>query len=193
MPLNQIGGACYHGLQSDGRDFHDRRVNWDPMSTPPRKADPSRIAALPPAVGCAARLGLFVAILMISGACQSGPLLAFQGARHYAAGSEALEQGDDERAVLELRRAADLVPHASEIQNHLGLAYLANGQIDRAREAFEIALELDCDNEAAKMNLARLMNPSEGTSRELDASMLRADEGSAGQREKLDGGDSHGG
>ena len=99
---------------------------------------------------------LLLAVVWIG--CTSGPVLAFHGARHYAVGSEALEQGEAERAITELSEAARLVPHASEIQNHLGLAYWTAGQLDDARSAFERAVELDCDNHVARANLARVTN-----------------------------------
>jgi Flp pilus assembly protein TadD len=51
-----------------------------------------------------------------------------------------------------LSRAAELVPQASEIQNHLGLAYWAEGQPEEARLAFDRAIALDCDNIAARQN-----------------------------------------
>lgn len=103
-------------------------------------------------------LSLLFALLLafVLGGCQSEAARAFRGARHYAAGSEALERGASARAVFELSLAAELVPHASEIQNHLGLAYLAEGDVTRARRAFERAVELDCDNAAAAANRARL-------------------------------------
>ena len=89
--------------------------------------------------------------------CGSTTAQGFQGARHYAVGSRALDEGDAPRAILELERAARLVPHASEIQNHLGLAYWAEGREDEARNSFEQAVELDCDNVEARQNLGLLM------------------------------------
>ena len=88
------------------------------------------------------------------------PLRAFRGAQHYAAGSESLERGDSARALEELSRAAELVPQASEVQNHLGLAYWANGRPEEARIAFDRAIKLDCDNTAARQNRRAL---EEGT------------------------------
>jgi Flp pilus assembly protein TadD len=96
-----------------------------------------------------------VLVLSIA-ACESPPIRSIRGARHYAEGSEALERGESTLAILELERAARFVPEASEIQNHLGLAYWADGQIERARFVFEHAVELDCDNLAAQRNLERL-------------------------------------
>jgi Flp pilus assembly protein TadD len=89
------------------------------------------------------------ALLLLACACTS-----FQAARLYQSGTEALRAGDAGRAVQELERAAALEPDASEIQNHLGLAYAAAGRGDDARRAFERALALDCDNAAARHNLA---------------------------------------
>lgn len=77
----------------------------------------------------------------------------WQAARLYRSGTQALVRGDIERAVDDLERAAVLEPHASEIQNHLGLARLAAGDEPAARRAFARAVELDCDNAAARRNL----------------------------------------
>jgi Flp pilus assembly protein TadD len=79
---------------------------------------------------------------------------SFRAARLYRSGTAALDRGDATRAIAELQRAAALAPHASEVQNHLGLAYAAAGRHDEAQHAFERALELDCDNGAARQNLA---------------------------------------
>jgi Flp pilus assembly protein TadD len=77
----------------------------------------------------------------------------FQGARLYGSGSEALERGDTARAIVDLERAAELVPQGSEIQNHLGIAYAAEGRHAEALRAFRRAVALDCDNAAAQRNL----------------------------------------
>ncbi len=79
-----------------------------------------------------------------------------QGARHYSAGNDALAAGDAGHAVHHFEEAARLVPHASEIQNHLGLAYQAAGRRDDALAAYERAVDLDCDNAAAQHNLDAL-------------------------------------
>ena len=76
-----------------------------------------------------------------------------EGARLYRSGTRALDVGDSARAVTELERAAQLVPHGSEIHNHLGLAYAADGRPDDARASFERSVALDCDNAAAQRNL----------------------------------------
>ncbi len=78
---------------------------------------------------------------------------SFQGARLYRRVSDALERGETARAIADLERAVGLVPYASEVQNHLGLAYDAAGRPGDAHQAFERAVELDCDTEAARDNL----------------------------------------
>ena len=92
---------------------------------------------------------LTAAILAIVVGCAS-----YRGARLYQSGSAALERGEVERAVADLERSAALVPHASEVQNHLGLAYGAAGRDEDALRAFRRAVELDCDNQQAVHNLA---------------------------------------
>lgn len=105
------------------------------------------------------RAVMLVGILVLAGVamgCESSAMRAFRGARHYAAGTEALTRSDPVLAISELEQAASLVPHASEIQNHLGLAYWADGRPQEARSAFETAVKLDCGNVAAQNNLERL-------------------------------------
>jgi len=76
-----------------------------------------------------------------------------EGGRLYVSGTEALDQGDTRRAIADLERAAEFVPEVSEVQNHLGLAYAAEGREAEAERAFERAVALDCSNDAAKQNL----------------------------------------
>lgn len=80
---------------------------------------------------------------------------AWQGAVLYGSGTGALDRGEVFRAVDDLERAAALVPQASEIQNHLGLAYTAAGRDDDALVAFQRAVDLDCENVAAQRNLSK--------------------------------------
>ena len=93
----------------------------------------------------------FLALLLALAA--AGGCASLDGWRLYVSGTEALDAGQPTRAVADLERAATLVPEASEIQNHLGLAYAAAGRDADALRAFERAVELDCDNQAAVANL----------------------------------------
>ena len=78
---------------------------------------------------------------------------SFRAAHLYQSGTAALEAGDGQRAVAELERAAALAPEASEVQNHLGLAYASQGRHADALLDFRRAVALDCDNAAAVANL----------------------------------------
>ena len=111
----------------------------------------------------ARRIQVAIAILLVGGflgGCQSAPMRAWQGAQHFSAGDAALEREDPQEAIRELTLAATLVPHATEIQNHLGLAYWKAGDELAAVRAFEAALEIDCDNQPARVNLDRLLEVS---------------------------------
>lgn len=101
---------------------------------------------------------LAVAIAAVAALACAHPLHdTIEGARLYGAGTRALDRGDPAGAIDRLERAARLVPHASEIRHHLGLAYQASGEPERARAALETAVALDCENDAARRSLARLL------------------------------------
>jgi Flp pilus assembly protein TadD len=93
-----------------------------------------------------ARFAVLVALALLG--CAS-----LEGARLYRSGTSALDRGEPARAIADLERAAQLVPQASEVQNHLGLAYAAAGREQDAARAFRRAVELDCENAAARENL----------------------------------------
>ena len=99
-------------------------------------------------IGKVGAWGLAGIIALASLGCAS-----FQGARLYQSGTEALDRGENAVAITQLERAAELVPTASEVQNHLGLAYQAAGRGADARLAFRRAVDLDCTNAAAAENL----------------------------------------
>ena len=90
---------------------------------------------------------LSLLVLSVSG-CAS-----FRAAQLYQSGTHALDRGDAAAAIRDLEAAEELAPEASEIQNHLGLAYREAGRFGEARAAFVKAVELDCENEAAQRNL----------------------------------------
>ena len=52
----------------------------------------------------------------------------------------------------DLVKFAHLVPEASDVPNQLGIAYTAAGREEEALAAFERAVALDCDNQAAVAN-----------------------------------------
>jgi Flp pilus assembly protein TadD len=93
-------------------------------------------------------------VLCVASALAFAGCASFQGARLYASGTQALDRGESSRAIADLERATVLVPEASEVQNHLGLAYTAAGRDGDALRAFQRAVDIDCDNGAAAENLA---------------------------------------
>jgi Flp pilus assembly protein TadD len=95
------------------------------------------------------RAAACIALVVLLSGCAT-----LEGYRHYRLGNAALDRGDVLRAVVELELAARLVPERSEVQNHLGIAYVAAGRPRDALAAFERAVALDCDNAAAQENLA---------------------------------------
>ena len=94
-----------------------------------------------------------IALALVACAALAAGCASFRGARLYQSGSAALERGDAPGAIDDLERAAALVPQASEVQNHLGLAYARAGRDAEALRAFQRAVELDCENAAAQENL----------------------------------------
>lgn len=85
--------------------------------------------------------------------CLLAGCASFDATRAFQRGTAALERGEPERAVVELERAAALVPDSSAVRNHLGIAYEAAGRPDDARRAYEEAVAISCENEAAQYNL----------------------------------------
>ena len=94
------------------------------------------------------RMGCVLCAVVLALGCSS-----FRAARLYQSGTGALDRGDSRQAIAELERAAELSPEASEVQNHLGLAYQAAGRKTDAEFAFRRAVALDCGNAAAVENL----------------------------------------
>ena len=118
-------------------------------------------------------LAVAVVSTIALGCASLPPVRSLRAARYYAAGTDALDRGDSSVAITELERAAALMPTASEIQNHLGLAYWSDGREAAALRALERAVELDCDNEAARANLASLHRArgASGTAAATDATV----------------------
>ncbi len=92
---------------------------------------------------------LWIAIFLFGNAsCAS-----YTGARLYVRGTQELDRGEVAQAIATLETAAAYAPDASEIQNHLGIAYREAGDNEKALRAFRRAVDLDCTNQAAQHNL----------------------------------------
>ena len=96
------------------------------------------------------RLFLAVAIASLLAACAT-----VDATRLFRAGTAALDRVDAASALRDLEEAARLLPESSAVHNHLGLAYAASQRDADALAAFERAVALDCDNQAAQENLSR--------------------------------------
>ncbi len=107
----------------------------------------------------------------------------WRGARLYQSGSRALERGEVDQALVDLAAAASLVPQASEVHNHLGIAQLEAGRDVEALASFEEAVRLDCDNQAATDNLASLKArvAREAAIEAVSEKMIRASPGQTGE------------
>ena len=113
---------------------------------------------------------IVVCLAIFASGCSSlPPVRAIRAARHYAAGTKALDRGDAASAIAELERAVVLMPEASEIHNHLGLAYWSDARNDDALRELERAVALDCDNDEARVNLALFRAAREARSEGSDS------------------------
>lgn len=99
--------------------------------------------SLRPLVPC-----VLTAVLALSGCA------TVEAGRHLDAGNAALDAGRPAEAIPHFEAAIALVPEASELHNHLGIALAAEGRHRQALASFERAVFLDCDNQAAQQNLA---------------------------------------
>ena len=75
---------------------------------------------------------------------------------HYTRGTDALEQGDFETAIIELEEAVHLDPSLSRNHGNLAYAYLETGRIQDAWVRGRNAVILDPANEYARRNWGRI-------------------------------------
>lgn len=134
-------------------------------------------------------LGAGMLALSLVACAGSAPVRAVRAARYYAAGTRALDRGESRAAIEALEFAVDLMPNASEIHNHLGLAYWSEGRSEEALRELEHAVELDCENEAARVNLARLRAESHVDGRVESGVEGGAGTGAANRETGFDGGE----
>ena len=69
---------------------------------------------------------------------------------------EAIQNGEYDEAVRELKKAISIKPDYPDLHNYLGIAYGNNGMIDDAVHEFEIALKINPYYIKARLNLALL-------------------------------------
>jgi Flp pilus assembly protein TadD len=69
---------------------------------------------------------------------------------------EAIQNGNTDEAIRELKKALALKPDYPDLHNYLGIAYGNNGMVDDAVHEFEIALKINPYYSKARLNLALL-------------------------------------
>lgn len=67
---------------------------------------------------------------------------------------EAIQNGEYDAAIAELKRSLAITPHYPDIHNLLGIAYANQGMTDDAVMEFETALKINPDYLKARLNLA---------------------------------------
>ena len=76
------------------------------------------------------------ALMLLAGCQPSGPKSLLQG-------QEYIQDGEYQKALKSLTRAAELIPAHPQVWNHLGLAYHGAGQPEKAVQAYRQALQID--------------------------------------------------
>lgn len=69
---------------------------------------------------------------------------------------EAIQSGDNDEAIRELKKAIALKPDYPDLHNYLGIAYGNKGMVDDAVQEFEVALKINPYYLKARLNLALL-------------------------------------
>jgi Flp pilus assembly protein TadD len=69
---------------------------------------------------------------------------------------EAIQNGDNDEAMRELKKAVALKPDYPDLHNYLGIAYGNAGMVDDAVQEFEISLKINPYYLKARLNLALL-------------------------------------
>lgn len=69
---------------------------------------------------------------------------------------EAIQRGDNDEAIRELKKAIVLKPDYPDLHNYLGIAYGNHGMVDDAVQEFEVALKINPYYLKARLNLALL-------------------------------------
>ena len=81
-------------------------------------------------------------------------------------GIEVAQKGLWREAIMRWERAAKIDPSYAAAHNNLGIGYEHEGELDKARAAYEKALELEPNNQLIKQNYELFKEINDRTSRQ---------------------------
>lgn len=111
-----------------------------------------------------ASLSLIVALLMLAAA----PLAAdarSDAKKHVEFGVQVAQRGLWREAILQWERAAAIDPTYAAAQNNLAIAYEHEGDLDKARAAYEKAMMIEPNNSYIKQNYELFKEINDRTTR----------------------------
>ena len=76
--------------------------------------------------------------------------------KEFEAGAKALDKNELPEAQVRFQKAIEIYPQYARAYNHLGVAFMRNGQPDRGRESFEKAVAINGSYAEALLNLAKV-------------------------------------
>jgi Flp pilus assembly protein TadD len=112
------------------------------------------------------RIGLLIAIFLISAA--AAPLAAdarSDAKKQVEFGIAVAQRGLWREAIYRWERASQIDPKYAEALNNLAIAYEHEGDLDKARVAYEKALELEPNNALIKQNYELFKEINDRTTR----------------------------
>jgi Flp pilus assembly protein TadD len=103
------------------------------------------------------KTSLFVSLALALGLAVSAPANLLASARddakaHLDFGNRVAVQGLWREAIFRWQKATEIDPTYAEAYNNLGVGYEHEGQLDKARKAYETALELEPNNTRIQQN-----------------------------------------
>ena len=111
-------------------------------------------------------LPVFVAILLTAGAVSLSADARDDAKKQVEFGIAVAQRGLWREAIYRWERAATIDPTYAAAHNNLAIAYEHEGELDKARAAYEKALALEPDNAFIKQNYELFKEINDRTTRE---------------------------
>jgi Tfp pilus assembly protein PilF len=109
---------------------------------------------------------LFVPLLLVLGAAPAAADARGDAEKQVQFGIAVAQRGLWREAIYRWQRATTIDPTYAAAHNNLAIAYEHEGELDKARGAYEKALELDPDNAFIKQNYELFKEINDRTARE---------------------------